>query len=318
MALETQLASIGTDYIKPMLVNNWADGSPLLKRWKAKGNVIESGNSLRFPITYTSVGNATWYTGTQEIPAEEGDEITSVVFAWKQLGGQVVYHGTELLKLDGDTAKVNLVKAKAQNVVETVSDMLATELFNVGTNALRIDGLRLMTDSTGTYPNSGGIATADFGGWAATEDTSTNTLTRYALEDIMLDSAPSGGDEYPTVLVMNAPNFAKVKSLVTPQERWESNDNIKIGFRSMTFNGVPIIVDSHSPGSGTGSTDNWIFGLNEKYVHFYINKHENFKFGPTLEPITQNAKAQKYLFAGNLVCTRRDRQFSMQAINPAL
>ena len=317
MALETQLASIGTDYIKPMLDNNWMNSSPFLKLLKSKGKVITSGNTLRFPITYTSTGNATWYTGTQEIPAEEGDEITSVKYEWKQLGGQVVYHGTELLKLDGDTAKINLVKAKSQNVVDTVADMVATEIFNVGTSVLRLDGLRLMVDSTGTYPNSGGIATADFSGWAGQEDTATNTLTRLALEDLIMDCSGSG-DDYPTVIVTNAPTFAKVKSLVTPQERWESSDTIKIGFRSMTFNGIPIVIDKHSPGSGTGSTNNWIFILNDRHLAFYINSHENFKFGPTLEPITQNAKAQKYLFAGALVCTRRDRQGALQAVDPAL
>ena len=86
----------------------------------------------------------------------------------------------------------------------------------------------------------------------------------------------------------------------------------------MTFNGVPILIDSHSPGSGSGSTNNWLFLLAEKYLSFYINSHENFKMGPTLEPVTQNAFAQKVLFAGALVTTRRARQGAFQVINPAL
>lgn len=317
MALETQLASLGTDYIKPMLENNWQNSSPLLKRWKASGKVIESGNNLRFPITYTSTGNVGWYTGMQEISAAEVDETTSVVYGWKQLGGQLVYHGTEMLKLDGPTAKVNLVKAKKENVLQTVQDTIATALFNVGTTATQLDGLRLMCDSTGTYPNTGGIATTDFASWAGNEDSSTNTLTRALLQNLMLTQSGSG-DDGPTVIVTNTSTYGKIKSLITPQERYEAADTVKIGMKSMTFDGVPIIVDGHSPGSGSGSTNNWIFLLNERYLAFYINSHENFKFGPVLEPITQNAFAQKILFAGALITTRRARQGAFQAINPGL
>lgn len=317
MALETQLASLGTDYIRPELVDNWSNTSPLLKRWRAAGKIIESGNNLRFPITYTSTGNVIWYTGVQEIPATETDETTSVVYGWKQLGAQIVYHGTELLKLDGPTAKVNLVKAKKENCVLTVQDTISTALFNVGTTSTQLDGLRLMVDSTGTYPNTGGIAIADFASWAGNEDSSNNTLTRALLVNLMLAQSGSG-DDGPSVIVCNPSVFGKIQSLVTAQERWESADNVKIGLRSMTFNGVPILIDSHSPGSGSGSTNNWLFLLAEKYLSFYINSHENFKMGPTLEPVTQNAFAQKVLFAGALVTTRRARQGAFQVINPAL
>ena len=106
---------------------------------------------------------------------------------------------------------------------------------------------------------------------------------------------------------------------IAAEEQWTSGDNVNIGVRkSLTFNGVPLVLDSHSPGSGSGSTDNWLTALNEDCLGFTINSHENMKLGMLLEPTTQNAKLQKVLFAAALWTDRRDRQGGFQAINPGL
>jgi hypothetical protein len=227
-----------------------------------------------------------------------------------------VYTGTELLQNDGPEGKVNLVKAKKQNLVETVQDTIATALYNVGTTATQLDGARLMCDSTGTYPaTTGGISATDFTGWAGNEDSSTNTLTRKIMSSFILSQSGSG-DDRPDLIITNASCYGKIKDLVASQERWTSAEAVKIGWVTFTFDGIPVQYDTHSPGSGGGSTDNWIFFFNSKHLFFYINSHENFKFDPVLKPIEQNAYCQKMLFAGSFGTTQRRRQGAMQTINP--
>ena len=158
---------------------------------------------------------------------------------------------------------------------------------------------------------------ADFATWTGNEDSSNNTLTRALMTTFALSQSGSG-DDGPTVWVTNPATFGKIHAIVDPQERYEANDNLKIGFKNLTMNGTPIVVDKHSPGSGSGSTDNWLFALNENRMGFTIHSDYNFKMGQVLEPITQDAKMQKVLFGAALWIDRRDRQGAFQAINPAL
>ena len=322
MALESQLTSIGTKYIRPALINGWMNGSPTLTRFKAKGRVLKSlpgGNALQFPFTYRSVGNVTRYNGMMEIPAEERDEITSVTYEWKFIGAQIVYKGTDIAKLSGPTAKVNLVMSKKKNVLDTLQDTVATDIFNVGTNILALDGLRLMVDAAGTYPNSGGVAIADFATWSGNEDSATTTLTRALLTNFILTQSGSlGTQEAATVLIMNASMFGKLHAIVDPQERWESKTNLSVGFKTLTFNGLDIVVDTHCPGSGGGTTDNWLIVLNENRLGFTMHADYDMKMGPVLEPITQDAKMQKVLFGAALWTDERRRQGAFQTINPSL
>lgn len=317
MSLESALASIGNNLIANKLVNNWQDKSPTFKRLKAKGKITSGGNMLQYPIAYTTNGTVTWYTGTQDIPATENQELTCVKYNWKQLGGQLVYTGTDLLKNSGPTAIVSLVTSKKDNLINTVQDTFATAIFNVGTTSTQLDGFRLMCTSTGQYPyETGGIDPTDFSGWAGNLDSSTGTLTRKSIQDLILDCSPSN-DDRPTVLIMNASVFGKLKSLLTPQERYVPAETMKIGYVNLQFDGIDVIVDGKCPGSGGGTADNHIFAINENYIQMHFHSKENFKFDPVLKPINQNAYAQKLLVAASLGTDRRDRHGLMTVINSA-
>jgi len=78
-----------------------------------------------------------------------------------------------------------------------------------------------------------------------------------------------------------------------PQQRFQDSETAKGGFSSLMFNGVPVIDDSHC-----ASGD--MFFLNEKYLHLWYHKDENFKMDAFQKPINQNVRVAKIYWMGAL------------------
>lgn len=319
MALVADINALGNDYIRPELEMNWSDGSSTLKAILAKRKmVIRGGLNIRENIIYNDNETMKWYTGAEEIPATQNSQFTQALYGWKQLGGQVVWTGTDLIQNDSREGIINYVKALTENALESLKDRIATAMFNAGTVSKELDGFQLMFDSAGQYPaTTGGISPADYAGWSAKEDSATTTLTRSKLQQLLQRQIGSG-DDYPDLLIMRPSVWGKLYDLVAPIERWQSADEVKLGTRGFTYNGTMTVQDTYAPGSDGGTANNWLLSANTKYIRFYCNSHENMKLDPVLRAFNQNLYAQKVLFGGALTTSRRNRQAAFQTIDPAL
>ena len=85
---------------------------------------------------------------------------------------------------------------------------------------------------------------------------------------------------------------------IQPQQRFmeESTDVAKIGFQSLRYNGSSLVVDQYAPAGAA-------WGLNTKYIQFWISTLKKYQFGFTGWKEAQNTDdvAGQYLFAGNLL-----------------
>ena len=95
----------------------------------------------------------------------------------------------------------------------------------------------------------------------------------------------------PTVSLTTQTLFDKYYLMLQPQQRFMDEETAKGGFRSLMFNGKPVIVDSKCPDSY------WVM-LNEEYLHWMPHKDENFRFEPFAKPVNQNLKIAHIYWMG--------------------
>jgi len=194
------------------------------------------------------------------------------------------------------------------NASGKMAKLLGTDLFldGQGTNSgtINLDGLQASLDNGSAFASYGGITRSDLGvangtnnaGINAYADTSSTVFTM-----ALLQTAYGGswfGNEHIDLIVTTQTIWNIIWNKILPQQRFmeESTDVAKIGFQSMRWNGASICVDQYCPASH-------IFGLNSKYIQFWISTLPKYQFGFTGFKEAQNTDdvAGQYLFAGNML-----------------
>ncbi len=317
MALSvSQLAAITHRLIIPKAVDNIFNSNPLLKRMKDKGRKFDSGRTIVQPIVYDDVNAVQEYEGGEVLSTELNDNITAAEFNWRQYSAFFGVTGREEIINDGSKGVLNLLKMKQKVTEVAFLDKLGTDLQGSNSNGKKLDGLGLLLDDTST--SYGGISSTDFAGWVAEVHSLlvANTLSLFELQRMQGSVTISG--EKPTVIVTSQPVYDKIWSLIQPDQRFTDSKTADAGFGGLKFNGTTIVVDSHVPGSGYGSTDNFLQMLNENYLDLVSHSKINFKVVPIPQTKDQDVKMVRIFWAGNLICSSRRMHAVVETINPSL
>lgn len=282
-----QLSAITLRKIVPKMVDNIFDSNPLLQRLKKKCYTsIDGGTSISQPLNYAQVSASDWYSGADTLNTTDNDIITAAEYNWKQIYANISINRLDELKNSGDSAKLNLVKQKSQIAEKTIMDQMGTGVYNSGSNAKAIGGLRLILSTSNTV---GGIAQSSYSWWQAQVDSSTTTLSIAAMQS--RDTLCTIGNDMPTVVMTTRSLYNSYYALLQPQQRFTDSETAKGGFSALMFNGKPVIADSHCPASH-------MMFLNEDYLNLYYHPDEDFRFEPFQKPINQNVRVAKIYWAG--------------------
>jgi hypothetical protein len=203
----------------------------------------------------------------------------------------------EELKNSGKAQIINLLKAKTQVAEKTLSDTLGTDIFGANSSGIALDGLGIICAASTT--ECGGLSSTDITTWAPVRDTTSTVMSISALQSLYGDL--TNDNEAPSVIITTQDNFDRYYNILSAMHRFVDIKTADGGFQSLTFNGKPILVDSHC-------TANYVYMLNEKYLDLVIHSDENFRFEPFIKPTNQNVKVAKVYFAGNLVTSQRRQQ----------
>jgi hypothetical protein len=282
-----QISAITQKKIIPKLVDNIFDSNPLLQRAKKKFYTkVDGGTSITQPLNYAQNSASDWYSGADTLSTTDNDVITAAEYSWKQIYANISINRLDEIKNSGDAAILNFVKQKTQIAEKTIMDQMGTALYNAGTNAKAVGGLRLVVSASNTV---GGISQGSYSWWQAQLDTSSTTVALSAMQAI--DNRCSIGNDGPSVVMTTRSLYNSYYGLLQPQQRFMDSETAKGGFSSLMFNGKPVIVDSHCPALH-------MFFLNEDYLNLYYHPDEDFRFEPFQKPINQNVKVAKIYWAG--------------------
>ena len=284
-----QISAITEKKFIPKMVDNIFDSNPLLQRFK-KGDVyegIDGGTSILVPLNYAQNTGGGWYAGADTLDTTDNETITAAEYSWKQMYDNISITRADELKNSGDPQILNFVKNKIKIAEKTGMDRMGTGLYSSGSDADSIVGLGSIVSTSNTI---GGIGQSSYSWWqAGSVDSSTTTLSIAAMNAVF--SAVKIGSDKPTVITCNSDNWDRYYGLLQPQQRFQDSETAKGGFASLMFNGVPVIDDSHC---ATGD----MYFLNEKYLHLFYHKQENFRFEPFQKPVNQNVKVAKIYWMG--------------------
>lgn len=284
-----QVSGITEKVFVPKLVDNIFDSNPAMKRLKEKSyEKLGGGTSIMVPLQYASISSSGFYTGADTLSTSDNENITSAEYQWRQLYANISITRKDELMNSGDQQKVSLVKSKMQAAEKTMMDTLGTAIFNDGTTLNSLVGLRAIV---GTSSTVGGISQSSYSWWNGQVDSSTTTFSIAALQTVYNNCSIDA--DAPSVIYATRANYNRYYGQLQPQQRFQDSDSAKGGFSSLMFNGTPFIADSHCPASH-------IFMLNEKYIHLFAHKDEDFRMEPFVKPINQNVRSGKIFWMGAL------------------
>ena len=287
------LSAITQDYFVPKMIDNIFDSNPLLARLrKSHYERLSGGTKVIVPVLYAATTSSGWYTGADTLLTDDNQQFTAAEFDWKQIYSNITVTGLDELKNGGKEQIVSLVKSKVQVAEKTMSDALGTGVFNAGTTTNAIIGLRLALAGTGyTY---GGISKTTYSWFRGQTDAATTIATPASIEAKLNDATI--GTDAPTVIVTTRDIYDDLWASLQPQQRFMDSDSAKAGFKSISINGISVVVDSHCPASH-------LFAINENYLTLYVHKARDFKFEAFTKPVNQDLSTAKIFWTGALACS---------------
>ncbi len=298
-----QISAITQKKFLPKLYDNIFDSNPLLQRAKKQWyEKTDGGTTIMVPLNYAQASAGGWYAGADTLSTVDNDVMTAAEYSWKQIYKSVTVSRIDELKNSGDAAILKFVQQKMKIAEKSIMDDMGTGLYNAGSDAKAIGGLRLIVDVDSTV---GGISQSTYSWWQAQVDSSSTTLTIALMQE--RDNLCTIGNDGPSVIMTTRTLYNKYYGLLQPQQRFMDSDTAKGGFSSIMFNGKPVIVDSHVPA-------NHMFFLNEQYLHLCYHPDEDFRLEPFAKPINQNVKVAKIFWAGNLASSNCRMQGLLSAI----
>lgn len=308
-----QVVSTTTNLLEDFAEDNIYGSAPMFYHMKETGQVLKRGGaSLQFDLMYQKIGAAGSYSGYDALDTVPTDTDTGIKADWKLYYAHTIISRHEMLRNSGDAAKVSLMESKTRNAHLKMADMLSTDMFSTnGDAATGLTGLRNAASTTATHHF---VSPTDFSGWAADVLTTSTGLALSRLEQGYLDATV--GSDMPDIAVTNTACFKKYWALLTSNQRYGEEATASGGFKYLLFNGVPIFHDSHSPGTGSGTNDNWFFFLNSKHLFLYVHEDDNMTVTKLPTPINQDIMVHRLTFTGNLIVTNRRMIAAFTKLNP--
>lgn len=231
------------------LNKNFADqvfkANPLLALLMKKGmnKGVDGGYTLRVPLMTGSNSTAGWLnSGYDELDFTPQAGVSYADFPIKAYSVQVVMSELEKAQNRGGSKMIDLWEFKITQAKKTAMAQFNADIYKDGTqDTAAITGLAAIIATTGTY---GGIARSGNTFWqAGYADSTSETIS----ENRMLtafNTCSQNGLEFPDLIVTTRAIWQTYHGLLTDNVRYEDKDMANLGFRNLTFMGVPIVWDN--------------------------------------------------------------------------
>jgi hypothetical protein len=226
-------------------------GNPLMALLQEKGmkKSVDGGYTLREPLMTGINSTAGWLPGSyDELDFTPQAGVAHADFPFKIYTVQVVMSELEQAQNRGGSKMIDLWEFKLEQAKKTAQAQFNADCYKDGTqDAAAVTGLEAIIATTGTY---GGIARSGNTFWqAGYVDATAETIS----ENRMLtafNTASQNGMEFPDLIITTRAIWQTYHGLLTDNVRYEDKTMANLGFKSLTFMGIPIVWDNDCP-SGT-------------------------------------------------------------------
>jgi hypothetical protein len=292
-------------FIVPGLVDTVYKSSPVFTRLRTQNmERFEGGTSIRHPIMYAELkGGPFTRGGSFDTSYVQTDTALEVLVKYYYVN--VTLYGTDNVLNRGPEAAMSYVESKMLNSGLKMAKLLGTDLWldgqGVNSTAIAVDGFQASIDDGSNFAAYGGLTRADIASGA------NNGINSYYLNvggNLALSQVQTAygacwfGSEHVDLMATTQVVWDVFWNKIQPQQRFMESDTdvAKIGFQAFRYNGSSVVVDQYLPAG-------FMFGLNTKYIQFWITTYAKYQFGFTGWKEAQNTDdvAGQYLFGGNLL-----------------
>lgn len=298
-----QITGITERYFLPKLADNIFLGNPGLRRFKEKCyRKIDGGESILLPLEYATMSNSEWFQGADTLNTTDNDSFTAAQVDWKQVHATISVTRRDELRNMGDSQIIDFVKAKVKNAEKTLRRQLSGGIYNDGSDAKAIIGLRRWVATNQTV---GGIDQSANSWWQAQVDSTTTTLSISAMQTLF--NQASEDEDSPSVGLATKANYNRYYNLLQPQQRFTDSESGKAGFTSLMFNSIPILSDTNVPA-------NHLFFVNENYLNLCVHSKEDMRMSEWVEPVNQALKVSHIYWMGAFASSNNRFQAKFSAL----
>jgi hypothetical protein len=269
----------------------------------ANKKAIAGGMHLEQPFVWQTFQNGGAYDGYDLLDTAPNDNVLNGGWDMKQYDIPVTVSGRDLARCNTPEALVNLLTNQWNLARMDLSNRLGTGIYTDGvTNTKEIDGIKGAVDDGTVLTSYAGLLRATYPFLSSQRDASTATLTLAALE-AMISNCTVGGHS-PTLILSRKEQYRRLHALLIANQRFiASATDVELGnagFRNITFDGIPWVIDSKVP-DGPNASNSSIYFLNENTMKIVTWSDVDFEMIDFIRPTNQDAMVGHLRWYGNLV-----------------
>lgn len=308
----SELLSTGIENRTGELVDNVATNTALLSRLKDRKTgfrPVSGGTSIYQELAYAENSTFMFYDGTEVLNVSASDVATAAEFAWKQAAVAVVVSGKEERINSGKERTIDLVKARIENAMTTMTNKMSEGVYSdgTGTGGKQIGGLQYLVADAPTN-TVGGINRSLYSFWA-NKVVSGTTITAANIQSKMNElylQLVAGADRPDLIVADN--NFYKLylESLQAIQRVGPENKLAAAGFSVLKYMDADVVLDG---GYGGDAPTSHMYMLNTKYLHYRPHKDCNMvPLNPDRFAVNQDAYVKLIGWMGNMTISHSGKQ----------
>lgn len=293
---------------KKEVVDSIFTATPLTRELMKRGGITLNGTGGRFielPLAYAKNETVKSLGRGDTISLSETKFMTVAQFNWKYLGGSIIRYFVDDTQNKSIQEHINWANAKINNLRDSLTDLLETQLFGDGTgNASKdLDGLANIVSTTPTTGTVGNINSATFTWWQNRQKTSTGPASVYLLSDmrnLANTTSESKTRMWPNIVITTQAVAELYGDEVLEQRNIiQTSGNDAEPVMGDAWHGIKIQWSSQCP-SGR------MYMLNSEYCGLNIDPDVNFQM-TDWKPIPNqiNDRVCQIVMKGNFISNRR-------------
>lgn len=297
--VDSLLATTLSVFTDDELSDNIFKGIPTWAYLNSKNRTTKNGGaSLIVPLLYAKNGTAQFYSGYDILDVSPTEGMTAAQFRWGRAAASITINGQEQDMNSGEAQVSDLLKDKVMQSMESITDLLALQLYASTVNSKAIYNLPSFVDASSTIGdvNSGSNswwqaqvkASGSFAAQGRADWTNVyNTLTIQGRKAV----PPDFGVTTQTV-------YEAYESSLAPAVRFTDTKLGDIGFDNLKFKGMSLMFDPNVP-SGE------CYFLSSDAMKLVVHSKRNFSRTPMVKPANQDAITGQIIWMGQLTTNNR-------------
>lgn len=307
--------------------------NPVFYELRKNGSIAPGGTDEAVNLMYGKNNTFGWYHRYDVLNTDPQDGMTVAYYPWGQASIAVSIDGLSTLQNAGPAKIKDLIQSKMTQATMSIAEDFNTALWvNTAVTAERpyggkgIYSIPMLIDADSDRDRAiAGINGSTEAHWRNNTLTgSTNTAVAWKMYmSNMYNECQKQGKMggAPNLIVKDQESYEKYENSMVEQRRYTSDDRAGAGYKHLYFKDAKIVWDDKVP-DAIEDTQTVVKGamyyINTNFMTLRVLGGRDWKWGKWVEPIDQDAKVNKALWAGQLVVTNRRKHGVIHTLSKAV